>query len=405
MDRVLDIDAGGQPPSGVPAMTMAIAATILGVLPVFLLGGLAVQVRAELALTEVDLGFAVSTFFGASALMSVPGGRLSERIGAERGILFGAVNSLFALVGVAVVANSLPLLLLCMAVGGFGNGVAQTAANLAVARQISPGRHGLAFGLKQSSIPAATLLGGLAVPLVALTVGWRWAYVGAGVCAGLLVLWAASRGSAVNHARTRSGVVKRSQLRGLVRLAVAGGLASAAANSLGSFLVLWGVTAGLDPATSGLMFAAGSAFSIMMRVGLGSVADARPVSALTIVCGLMVTGAAGFALLATGSLPWAYLAGTLLGFGAGWGWPGLFNLAIVRTHAEAPAAATGVTQAGVYTGGVVGPPLFGLLVQTSSYQTSWSAGAVALTIAAGLVYSGGRPDRPPDRSSVSQPVS
>lgn len=391
--------AAQSPRSGLPVLCMAVAATILGVLPVFLLGGLAVQVRDELGLSEAGLGLAVSTFFAASALMSVPGGRLSERMGAERGILFGAVNSLLALAGVALVASSLPLLLLCMVIGGLGNGVTQPAANLALARQISSTRQGLAFGFKQSSIPMATLLGGLAVPLIALTVGWRWAYAGGAAFASLLAVWAWSRGTSANRVRTRSGVVERDQLRALLRLAIAGGLASAAVNSLGAFLVLWGVTAGLDPGTSGLMFAAGSAFSIVVRISLGGVADARPISALAIMGGLLIAGAGGFALLATGALPWAYLLGTLLGFGAGWGWPGLFTLAIVRTHSEAPAAATGVTQAGVYAGGVAGPSLFGLVVQGASYQAAWAAGAVALALAAALVFTGARSDHAPATAS------
>lgn len=229
---------------GLPVVAMAVAATILGVLPVFLLGGLAVQVRDELGVSEAGLGLAVSTFFAVSALISVHGGRLSERIGAERGVLFGAVTSLLARAGVALAATSLPSLLVCMAIGGLGNAVTQLAANLALAHQISPGRLGLAFGLKQSSIPIATLLGGLAVPLIALTVGWRWVYAGGGAFAGLLAAWAWSRGTSVNGLKTRSGVVARGQVRALLPLAIAGGLASAAANSLGAFLVVWGVTAG-----------------------------------------------------------------------------------------------------------------------------------------------------------------
>ena len=32
--------------------------------------------------------------------------------------------------------------------------------------------------MKQAAIPAATLLSGLAVPLVGTTIGWRWAFTG-----------------------------------------------------------------------------------------------------------------------------------------------------------------------------------------------------------------------------------
>lgn len=371
-----------------PMMSMAVTATILGVLPVFLLGGLAVQVRDDLGFSETALGVAVSTFFAASSLLSVPGGRLSERIGAERGILLGAVASLLSLLSIAAVAGSLPTLLACMAVGGMGNGITQPAVNLALARGVPLARQGFAFGLKQSSIPIATLLGGLAVPLIALTIGWRWAYASGAVVAALLAVWTLTRRrteQSPSRPSHRHAQDRRSQRRSLVRLATAGGLASAASNSLGAFLVLWGVTAGLHPATSGLLFAMGSAFSIVVRISLGRLADTHPASALRMVTGLMLLGGCGFVALATGSLPWLYVAGTLLGFGAGWGWPGLFTLAIVRTHPEAPAAATGVTQAGIYAGGVIGPTLLGLLVETVSYPAAWLAGAASLVAAAALV--------------------
>ena len=45
----------------------------------------------------------------------------------------------------------------------------------------------LAFGLKQSSVPLATFLSGLAIPFVALTLGWRWAFVLAAALAALLM--------------------------------------------------------------------------------------------------------------------------------------------------------------------------------------------------------------------------
>ena len=44
-------------------------------------------------------------------------------------------------------------------------------------------RQGLSFGVKQAAIPVSTLLAGAAVPTVALTVGWRWAFVAAAVAA------------------------------------------------------------------------------------------------------------------------------------------------------------------------------------------------------------------------------
>lgn len=63
--------------------TVAAAAlsTVLASLPVFLLGGLAVLVRRDLAFGELQLGLAVSTFFAVAAVAAVPAGRIAARLG------------------------------------------------------------------------------------------------------------------------------------------------------------------------------------------------------------------------------------------------------------------------------------------------------------------------------------
>ncbi len=68
------------------------------------------------------------------------------------------------------------------------------------------------------------------------------------------------------------------------------------------------------------------------------------------------------------------------------GWPGLFNLAVVRQHPDAAATASGITQTGTYLGAVVGPVLFGALVERASYRAAWlSAGALAAAGAGAMV--------------------
>jgi hypothetical protein len=80
--------------------------------------------------------------------------------------------------------------------------------------------------------------------------------------------------------------------------------------------------------------------------------------------------------------------GAVLAYGAAWGWPGLFNYAIVRQSRAAPAAATGVTQSGLFAGLLVGPPTFGWLVETRSYQVAWGVFALLLLLAAALLRIG-----------------
>src|SRR3954468_4978654 len=62
----------------------ALTTTIACSMPVFLVGGLAVQVGDELRFSPAGLGLAVSAYFGASALASVPAGALVGRYGSRR---------------------------------------------------------------------------------------------------------------------------------------------------------------------------------------------------------------------------------------------------------------------------------------------------------------------------------
>ena len=72
------------------------------------------------------------------------------------------------------------LVVLLLATGTI-NGIAQLAASATVADRVPARRQGVAFGIKEAAKPAATLLCGVAVPLVVL-VDWRWAFV---ACAAL----------------------------------------------------------------------------------------------------------------------------------------------------------------------------------------------------------------------------
>jgi predicted MFS family arabinose efflux permease len=77
-------------------------------------------------------------------------------------------------------------------------------------------------------------------------------------------------------------------------------------------------------------------------------------------------------------------------FGGGWGWPGLFNFAVVSRNPQAPAAATGLTQTGVYLGGTGGPLLFGVVAESIGYQTAWLGASVFGLIACTAVLMGRR---------------
>lgn len=74
---------------------------VLAALPVFLVGGLAVQIRADLGFSEAALGAAVSGALVIGACAAPIGGRLADRIGARAAVTCGSALSVAALAGIA----------------------------------------------------------------------------------------------------------------------------------------------------------------------------------------------------------------------------------------------------------------------------------------------------------------
>jgi MFS family permease len=369
--------ADGPGPTDVAAIAQAIGLSIIAVIPGFLPGALAVSLRAEFGFGPSMLGLLISWFFFATGALSTVLGRLVERLGIPTSLMVGAVLSGSGLAGVAL-APSTPWLLVAMTFGGAANAITQPAVNARLSQRIPAGHLGLAIGIKQSAIPAATLLAGLAVPTLGVWIGWRQTFTVAAVVAF---------GSAVLARRTTDrggvGVVRRRlrtrdlpEVTSLVILGFAGLLGAAAATSLGAFFVDAAVDGGMAEANAGLYFALASTVGITSRVLVGWHADARPHgSPYGRIAALLAIGVPGFLLLATAT-PVLYVIGGLLAYGFGWAWTGLFHFAVVSQNPTAPAAATGVVQAGNSIGAGAGPLVLGWVAETSSYQAAWIGAAV-----------------------------
>jgi predicted MFS family arabinose efflux permease len=99
---------------------------------------------------------------------------------------------------------------------------------------------------------------------------------------------------------------------------------------------------------------------------------------------LLAAGSAGFALMASDAAG-VFVLGALVAFTLGWGWPGLFNLAVVDSNRESPGSASGVSQTGIYVGAAAGPAAFGALAAGAGYGTAWVAVAVTTLLSAGVL--------------------
>jgi MFS family permease len=372
--------------SPVRAAIGAVTTTTASVLPVFLTGALTVQLSAELGFDPAGLGVVVALYFGISALAALPGGWLVERYGAgptSRAAVIGVAVAMGAIAAFATSYAALVTLLLCCA---WCNVLGQLSSNLTLARHVPAARLGLSFGIKQAAIPVATLLSGVAVPAVALTVGWRWAYaIGSGLA--LCALLIAPRDAAGRQRRTATPGERATGALSVIGLAA--GLGAGAATALGIFLVAAAVDRGISPGLAGLTLTMGSVVGLTLRLVNGWLADRRSGGHVAVVAGSLVLGAGGLALLAAPG-PIALVVGTVLAFGLGWSWPGLLQFAVVRLHPSAPAAATSIVQVGVYGGGFFGPIGFGFIAAHASFPMAWLTGAVSMLLAGGLMVLGRR---------------
>ena len=329
----------------------------------------------------------VTVFFGAGALGTARGGRFAERVGALTAMRGAAVVTGTCLLAIAALANSLAVFLVLLFVAGIANSVAQPAINLFMAEQVPLDRQGLAFGIKQSAIPGAVLISGLALPLIALPLGWRPAFAFAGVAALTVALVAGRQRHTLAPPPPREPPGRPT--RALVLIAVAAALASAGPNALGTYLVASAVDAGIAEGTAGLLAALGSAASLAVRIGLGARADRRGEYGFAWVVVLLAGGAIGFGLLATEEVV-PFVLGALIAFALGWGWPGLFNLAVVHSHRHSPGWATGISQSGIYIGAAGGPAVYGLLADAIGYGPAWAVTGGLLLVGAATIWAAAR---------------
>ncbi|MFC4336945.1 MFS transporter [Salininema proteolyticum] len=356
------------------------------VLPAFLFGGLAVQMTGDLGLTPSLIGLASGLYFTAAGLSSILAGKIVERWGATRSAYAGIVLSGLCMAAIALLAHHPGTLLALMALAGPANGLGQLSSNAYLSRWAPAHRRGLFFGAKQAAIPLCTFIAGLSVPAVALTLGWRAAYLMAAVLALAALLIVRDFTGPADHAPA-PGRGERKAKVGDLRLALFTLVALAgasAATSLGPFAATYAVSQGQSERYGGVLLIAGGLAGVVSRTAAGALADRFRGSELKIILGMFAGGLVGMGLLIGGSA-WTIALGCMAGFALGWAWPGLLNLAVTTRYPDQPAAATGHTQTGVYFGGAVSPIAFGLVADHLGWTAAWSVSGVLFVIGAASI--------------------
>jgi ACS family hexuronate transporter-like MFS transporter len=360
------------------------AAFALSALSALAVAPLAPFLLESLRLSRGQVGLFLPAVYLGGVLMALPAGWLTDLLGVRRTLGLGQAL-IGAMVALAGLTGSLPLVLGCLVVAGFGFSVANPATGRAIVEWFPARERGMAMGIKQTGLTVGGILGALLLPPLAFRLGWRDALVVAGVlslasAAAVMALYRPPSLTAVRAPVERPrfgelGAVMRR--RGVLVVFGAGFLLSLAQASVLAYLALYArETFDVSPVAAGQLLALAQLGGTVARLVWGVASDRffggrrRPGVVIT-----ALTGALAYAVLSLGALvpsvltaPLAFLAGV-----GAFGWVGLYFALVAEVGGPRYAGLlTGVAVVFAWSGVLVGPLVFGTVLQVSGdYAWSW----------------------------------
>lgn len=349
-----------------------------------------------LGLTRFQVAFIVPSIYLSGLLFSLPGGRLADRLGVRPAFLGGLALGAAGLLAAALAPGFLAFLA-CLFVAGAGWSVVNPTLGKAIMDVFPVRERGIAMGVKQMGLTLGGVVSALALPAIAAALGWRYAI---GACALVVALPVALgwRPLGAFRAGARPASPAAGDAAGsswwwarrpaLVVFFATGFVLGMVQAAVLSYLPLFTIQAlGFDKIGAGLLVAASQAGGAVSRLALGAASD-RWLTARRSMW-LAFTGAVGAAIFAVYAV-WpatAPLSAALLAFATGvgaYGWVGIFF--VISAEAGGPRQAgllSGVAFASIVLGLLVGPPVFGLLLEASnSYAVAWAAFAALSALVA-----------------------
>lgn len=338
------------------------------------------------------IGVFTAVVYAAAVLSTGMSGGPVRRYGAIRA---SQVALLIGAAGLALLASASIWLGLIGAVFiGVGYGPMTPASSHLLIRQTPPARRALVFSIKQTGVPLGGALAGLVVPPLAIPFGWRGAALAVAAVSALLAIVCEPlhksldddvdpKAAGGSHIVAAVNMVLGEPV--LRRLALASLSYSAMQLCVSAFVVNFLTErAGMALVAAGIVMAVLQATGIVGRVLWGWTAD-RLLSARQALSLLGLTiGATGALLALVGpGWPFALVLAVAAALGAvALGWNGVFLAEVARL---APAGSAGMATGGAlaltFVGALLGPPIFGAIIDmTGSYRVAFFVAAAAAAL-------------------------
>jgi MFS transporter, ACS family, hexuronate transporter len=365
----------------------------------------------DLSLSRFDIGLLASAVAVGYTVAQIPAGWLVDDLGVRKMILLGTSFAGALVLGMYFV-NNFSTALLLLIVAGFGCGAFPTVSTKALLTWFPIKERGTTIGINQTAVNVGGMITATVLPTVAILYGWRVGFVAIGVvtiCIALLAYTlyrdAPSTLLDVEPSKPKSKTNRRAALR----LMLDRNILLISLSCVGLMIVQFAMTTylviylkevvGISVALAGGCLAIVNAGGVIGKPFFGAMSDRlfggsrkKP---------LLLAGILSFIFsilmqFITSGTPYVVLSVIFALFGfAALGWGGL-NFVLVSEFAgrEYAGLAVGYSNMIGLIGNIVGPPLFGLIIDaTGSYSWGWwflTASALASVVGFAFVREGSR---------------
>ena len=387
---------------------MLMGAHVVGTVNVVSVLAMAPVIQQALDLSATEVGLLMTAYYSGQATWSLPAGAFVDRAGVGR-ILMMAMAGIAVGTSVVATAQGLPMLLLGMYLMGSGYSFTNPSTAKGVFDWFPQRRRATAMGAKQTGVPIG---GVIAAGLGALAAAADWQLILIYVVAATLMFGLACM--ILRDGQSPAGALRRRPFAGLFELLRDGNYGRFAFSNLlynfgqGNFFGF--LTLFVRDALQGsqefasLCLGMAQATSAGARFGWGVVSDLMfGGRRKRLVVGIGVASVLLLAGMGIAEAGWP--SAVVMLFVAGLGitvasYAGLMQtLSVEAVEPHQTGSAVGYNGICTHMGAIVGPPIFGAIVDTTgSYSGGWFVTAAMVGCGAlliGLGFREGGPRRPP----------
>lgn len=371
-------------------------AHVMGTVPIVSVMAMAPVIQADLGLSVTQVGLLVSGYYVAQTIGAVPAGGLVDRIGVGRALL---VSHGLLIAGALIFsqAGGFSGAITATVVMGFGYSIVNPSTAKGVLTWFSERRRATAMGFKQTGVPIGGVLAAGNGALVTLF-SWQSIFVAVACIVlvnGLLCLLLVEpiqRSAHESIATTIRAMLRVGRVTNIRVLFLANISWNMGQTNFYSYLTIFmREAAGASQPVAGMVLGLAQISSAIGRIGWGVVSDTLLRGARKwITLGLCAVSAV-LMLAMTAVEPGAGLwLGVALAFGLGItiaSYPTLAQtLAVESVQPAQSGAAMGYSLMGTSIGGVIGPPIFGAVVDhTGDLADGWITTAIFVALGAVMV--------------------